>query len=75
MSPRTHVLPFSGEPKDWPNWSFRFEALAAQLGLLDEIEVSSPEQDATKKALTSRQAYYILVSSMKGEMAPTRGGS
>ena len=46
MSPQgVYTVPFSGEPKDWPDWSFRFEALAAQLGFLDLITGKSAKLD------------------------------
>ena len=66
MSPLT-TIQFSGEPKDWPDWSFRYEALAAQLGFLDVMIGTSTEEDANKKSAMSKQAYYSLVTCMKGD--------
>ena len=69
MSPHQKILglTFSGETRDWPDWSFRFEALAAQLGFLEVMTRTSSETDAAKKEAANKQAYYTIVSSMRGD--------
>ncbi len=50
--PTSHrTIPFNGEPGEWSNWSFKYKALAAQLGFLNVIispheeSVADPTED------------------------------
>ena len=61
---------FSGKETEWPEWSFRFKALIAQQGLLEEmLQIGDEDQETefTVDQARQRSVYYKLATSVQGD--------